>query len=136
MQNALVRTVLVAAALCVAAWLVVGYRQTRLEQKGADAIAALRAKKLSPELGREGLKALRDAQWLNADQAPLVSEGNLSFFLGQRAEADVIAREVTAREPENVGGWVLMYLVETGAAKNEARERVKALDPWVGDAFF
>ena len=120
-------------ALGVVAWFVVGYRETRLEARGDAALAALRAHDLSPAVGRDGLQAFADAQWLNPDQAPLIKEGELSFFLGRRDKAAAIAKDVTAAEPENVSGWFLAYLVERGPARTEAGERVKGLDPWVGD---
>jgi hypothetical protein len=132
-RNALVRTVLAAFALVALAWFAVGYRETRLEARGDAALAALRAHDLSPEQGRDGLQGFRDAQWLNPDESPLIKEGELSFFLGRRDKAAAIAKDVTAAEPENIGGWFLAYLVARGAARTEAGQRVKGLDPWVGD---
>jgi hypothetical protein len=134
MKNALVRSLLAALALFVGAWLVVGYRNAHLEQNGEDALTALRAHKLSPERGREGLRALHDAQFLNADQRPRVNEGNLSLFLGRPARAAAIAKELTVKEPENIGGWALTYLIARGPAKSAALRRVSQLDPWTGDA--
>src|SRR5919112_2177797 len=86
MKNALVRTALVALALVVGAWLAVGYRETRLEAKGAAALAAVHHPPLSPKQAGDGLEALRDAQWLNPDQDPRVMEGELSLFLSRRPQ--------------------------------------------------
>jgi hypothetical protein len=136
MKNALVRAALAVVALSVGAWLVVGYRETRLEAKGDAAIAAIRASIHGgppPDHPRNALKSLHDAQWLNADQDPRVTEGELNVFLSQRAHAAAIAREVTAAEPDNVRGWFLAFLAESGEARLEARRQVERLDPWAGD---
>lgn len=133
MKNALVRTALVVLALCVGAWLAVGYRDTRLEAKGADALAAIQKGSLPPGEAREALKSLHDAQWLNPDKDPRVLEGELSLFLSDRAKAVAIARELTAAEPENVRGWFLAYIAGTGAAKLAAHRQVQRLDPWAAD---
>ena len=135
MKNALVRTALVAIAVVVSAWLALGYRQTQLEEKGTTALAAVRHPPLQPDQAREALEALRDAQWLNADQDPRVMEGELTLFASRRPQAQAIGREVTAAEPENVRGWFLSYLAERdAAARSEARRRVEQLDPWAADA--
>jgi hypothetical protein len=134
MENALVRTVLVALALCVGAWLVLGYRAIRLEEKGQAAVADLQHGPLAPGEAREALRALDDARFLNADQAPRLIEGNMRLFLSDRAEAVALARKITSKEPENVSAWFLAYLAETGAAKREAIRRVSELDPWAGEA--
>ena len=134
MKNALLRTILVVLALCVGAWLVVGYRAIQLEEKGQSAVADVRHGPLTPAKAREALKALDDARFLNADQAPLLIEGNLRLFLSDRAQAAAIAREITSNEPDNVSGWFLAYLAETGAAKRAAIRHVSELDPWAGEA--
>jgi hypothetical protein len=134
MKNALVRTALVALALCVGAWLVVGYRAIKLEEKGEAAVADLQHGKLAPGKARDALRALDDARFINADQAPLLIEGNLHLFLSDRAEAAALARKITSKEPKNVSGWFLAYLAETGAAKRDAIRRVSELDPWAGEA--
>jgi hypothetical protein len=130
MKNALVRTSLVVLALCVGAWLAVGYRDVRLENKGAYALAQLRAHHLTPAEARDGLQALRDAQWLNADQTPRLMEGELNVFRGRVSVARAIAKEGTAAEPDNVRGWFLSYLVESGPARREALAQIRRLDPW------
>ena len=133
MGNVLVRGGLAVLALCVLGWLAVGYRADRLTTDGEQALAAAQKPPIPPEQGRKGLDDLKDAQWLNADQDPRVLEGELSVFMGKQAPAAVIAREVTAKEPDNVRGWFLAYLAETGAAKRKARAEVRRLDPWAGD---
>jgi hypothetical protein len=133
-KNALVRIVLVVLALCVGAWLALGYRAIKLEEKGQAAIADVQRGPISPAKQREALEALDDARFLNADQAPNLIEGNLRLFLSGRAEAAALARKVTSKEPENVSGWFLAYLAETGAAKRDAIRRVSELDPWAGEA--
>src|SRR5215208_5769873 len=135
MKNALVRTVVVAIALVVGAWLAVGYRESQLEEKGSAALAAIQHAPLPPKEAREGLDALRDAQWLNPDQDPRVIEGELNLFLSKRAKSQAIGREITAREPENVRGWFLSYLAERDPAKRHlALRHVQRLDPWAADA--
>jgi hypothetical protein len=125
---------LVVLALAVVGWFAVGYRNDRLTTDGERALAAAHNPPIPPELGRKGLKDLHDAQFLNADENRRVDEGELSLFLGKRAEAAAIAREVTAEEPDNVRGWFLAYLAEHGAATRKARDEVRRLDPWAGDA--
>ena len=134
MKNALVRTALVALALVMGAWLAVGYRAIKLEEKGQAAVTDIHRGPISPARAREALRALDDARWMNADQSPRLVEGNLRLFLSQRAAAEAIAKQVTAREPENVSGWFLAYLTRDGAAKRQALHRVSALDPWAGSA--
>jgi hypothetical protein len=134
MKNALVRTALVVLALCVGAWLVVGYRAIKLEEKGQAAVTDLRDGPISPAKQRDAFDALDDARFLNADQAPNLIEGNLSLFTSDRQRAVALAREITTKEPQNVSGWFLAYLAETGAAKREAIRRVSELDPWAGEA--
>jgi hypothetical protein len=133
-KNALVRIVLVVLALCVGAWLAVGYRAVDLEEKAQDAVTASQHRPLAPVERREALEALDDARFLNADQAPNLIEGNLLLLTGNRPKAVEFARKITADEPENVSGWFLAYLAETGAAKRAAIRRVSELDPWAGEA--
>jgi hypothetical protein len=133
-KNALVRIVLVVLALCVGGWLAVGYRAIDLEEKAEDAVTASQHRPLAPVEGREAFEALDDARFLNADQAPNLIEGNLLLLTGNRPKAVEFAREITADEPENVSGWFLAYLAETGAAKRAAIRRVSELDPWAGEA--
>jgi hypothetical protein len=128
----LLRGGLAVLALCVVGWLAVGYRADRLTTEGAQALAAAQKPPIPPEQGRKGLRDFEDAQWLNPDQDPRVLEGELSVFMGKRAPAAGIAREVTAKEPDNVRGWFLAYLAENGAAKRKARDEVRRLDPWAG----
>ena len=132
MGNVLVRGGLAVLALCVVGWLAVGYRADRLTTDGERALAAAHNPPIPPALGQKGLNDLRDAQWLNVDENLRVDEGELSLFLGKRAEAVAIAREVTAAEPDNVRGWFLAYLAERGAATRHARDEVRRLDPWAG----
>jgi hypothetical protein len=133
-KNALVRIVLVVVALCVGAWLALGYRAVELEEKGQDAVTASQHRPLAPVEEREAFEALDDARFLNADEAPNLIEGNLLLFTGDRPKAAEFARKITADEPENVSGWFLAYLAETGAAKRNAIRRVSELDPWAAEA--
>ncbi|MEA2419186.1 MAG: hypothetical protein QOE60_1392 [Thermoleophilaceae bacterium] len=133
MQNALVRTVLVAVALCAAAWLVLGYRAVQLEQNAQETVTAIQHGKVTPARARQALDDLDSARFLNADPAPDLIEGNLRLFYSGHAQASAIARKVTAKEPENVSGWFLAYLSETGPARREAVRRIRHLDPWAGE---
>jgi len=134
MKNALVRTALVVFALSVGAWLVVAYRAIELEEKGQAAVTDLQQGRISAAKQRDAVDALDDARFLNADQAPNLIEGNLWVFASDRRRAAALARKITADEPENVSGWFLAYLAETGAAKRAAIRRVSELDPWAGEA--
>jgi hypothetical protein len=133
-KNALVRTILIVLALCVGAWLALGYRGIHLDEKGEDAVASFRHGPIPPEQAREALDALDDARFLNADQAPNLIEGNLRLWMGERDRAAAIAREITDREPENASAWFLAYLAESGAAKRAAIRRINELDPWAAEA--
>ncbi|HEY7599806.1 MAG TPA: hypothetical protein VH741_07765 [Candidatus Limnocylindrales bacterium] len=134
MKNALVRTTLVVLALCVGAWLALGYRAVKLEETGQAAVTQIQHGPISPAKRREALDALDDARFLNADEGPNLVEGNLRLFTGHRAQAVALARHITTDEPDNASGWFLAYLAEQGAAKQEALERLEALDPWAGEA--
>jgi len=133
MKNALVRAALIVLALCVGAWLAVGYRDARLQEKGQAAVADLRDGQIAPATARDALTALDDARLLSIDPGPKLDEGNLRLFLGQRARAVALAHQVTADEPDNANGWFLAYLAERGPAKQAALQRLKVLDPWAGD---
>ncbi len=133
MKNALLRTALVVLALCVGAWLAVGYRAIELEEKSQAAVTDVQQGPVPPARVRDALEALDDARFLNADQAPNLIEGNLRLFTADRQRAVALAREITSDEPENVSGWFLAYLAETGANKRDAIRRINELDPWAGE---
>ena len=133
MRNALVRTILIVLALCVGAWLALGYRAIQLDRKGEDAVASFRDGPIPPARAREALDALDDARFLNADEAPNLIEGNLRLWMGERDRAAAIARQITDREPQNASAWFLAYLAETGPAKRAAIRRISELDPWAGE---
>lgn len=134
MKNALVRTTLVLLALCVGAWLAVGYRAAKLEEKGQSAVTDLRGQRLTPARASDALQALEGARFINPDPAPKLDEGNLRLFLGQRGRAVDLARQVTTAEPDNANGWFLAYLAERGPARRAALNRLTELDPWAGEA--
>jgi hypothetical protein len=133
MKNALLRSVLIVVALGVAAWLVVGYRALQLEENAQGAVTDIQHGKISPERAEEALSDLDKARFINPDPAPDLIEGNLQLFYRGAEPAAALARKVTAKEPDNVSGWFLAYLAETGAAKREAVRRIRELDPWAGD---
>lgn len=127
---------LVVVALLVAAWLVIGYRASRLESDASATLERARDGKVSRESVEDARTVLEDARLLSADQAPRVTEGFLLAATGRPREAIAVGRRVVADEPENLEAWSLLYLVSHGLDDRQADaaiRKVRALNPYVAE---
>lgn len=122
------RMLLLVVCLVVAAFLVVGLRAARAEDK-AQSIAAPDLSKRDFALAR---RAFQDAQELNPDTAPAVSEAALLATDERNREAVAVLDRVVRDEPENADAWTIMYSatrVEDPARAGRARARLRLLKP-------
>lgn len=124
-------------ALLVFVWLALALRATRLEAEGADVVdRAQRGEITRGELDR-GLDDLRRAREFNADAEPLLAEAALMADAGRHEEAIGLAERVVAAEPENLEGWVVVYLgaLATDDAQRAARaaRSIDELNPQLGE---
>jgi hypothetical protein len=114
--HALHRLALVAVALVAVAWLGLSLRAARLEAEGRELVEAGQRQPLAPAEVREGLDILRRSQRFNEDAVPRLSEAALLAGAGRHDEAIAAAERVVADEPDNLEGWVVLYL---GAAATD-----------------
>ena len=112
------RFALVAIALLALAWLSLGLRASRLEAEGRATVDAGQRGELSRAEIRDGLDALRRSRRFNEDNESRLAEAALLARAGRPEEAILVARRVVAGEPENLEGWVVLYL---GAAVTDDR---------------
>jgi hypothetical protein len=142
MASALIRCALVATALVAGAWLVIGVRAVELESEGREVLREAQSGPVTPEEVSRGQELLRRAQRFSADKGPLVNESLLLATVGRSEEAASIAERVVADEPENLEGWIVLYLAsrdlrETPSERERAARAlrmVRALNPWAADA--
>jgi hypothetical protein len=120
---------LVVVALLAIAWLALGLRASRLEAQGRDLVERAQGSKPSPAEVAEGLDVLRRARRFNADQEPRIAEVALLTEAGRNAEATALARRIIHDEPDNIDGWVVLYLGAVLAGDDARRDRaLRALD--------
>jgi cytochrome c-type biogenesis protein CcmH/NrfG len=117
-SHLLYRFALVAVALVAVAWLGLSLRATRLEADGQELVQAGQRQPLGPAEVSEGLDILRRAQRFNEDSAPRLAEAALLAGAGRHDEAIAAAERVVEDEPDNLEGWVVLYL---GGAATENR---------------
>jgi hypothetical protein len=130
LASTLLRCILVAIAVVVGAWLVLGLRMVDLQSEGAEALE----RGVTPAEVAPARRALRDAGWLNADKTPRIMEGYLLTAAGRRREAAMVAERVVREEPENLEAWGLMYLASRDPQRAaQARRVVRRLDPYASD---
>jgi hypothetical protein len=128
-RNLVLRSALVAVALFALAWLAVGLRASRLEAQGREVVEQAQRGQLSRAEVSEGLDTLRRARRFNADQEPRIAEVALLTEAGRNAEATALAQRITQDEPDNIDGWVVVYLGAVLAGDDARRERaLDALD--------
>jgi cytochrome c-type biogenesis protein CcmH/NrfG len=114
----LYRLTLVAIALAAMAWLALGLRAAELEAHGREIVAAGQRESLAPAEVREGLDTLRRSQRFSEDAEPLLAEAALLAGAGRHEDAIAVAERVVEDEPDNLEGWVVLYL---GAAVTNDR---------------
>lgn len=124
-RQAVLRIVLVAAALVVAGWLALSLRNERLQVAGIKLMAE------RPPQTTAALEKFRQASRISASQQPELFEAAAYFAQGDRERAIGMMRGLLADEPENRTGWLLLatWLRPTDpAAADEAFGRAEALD--------
>ncbi|HEY6775790.1 MAG TPA: hypothetical protein VI122_04705 [Thermoleophilaceae bacterium] len=136
-RTALLRIALVAVALLAGAWIVLSLRSVELESDGRAVLAkAQRGPITASELSR-GRSLLQRAGRFSADQGPRIVEGVLLDSAHRPEEAAATAERVVEDEPDNVDGWIVLYLAlshrerrprDTGRAA-EALRMVRSLNP-------
>ena len=94
--------------MAVAAWLALGLRNARLEQRGLELSRAWGAAARTPALAREADRLLRDSETLNPDPTPTLYRGGLALRLGRPERAVTLLRDVVSEEPENLDAWSLL----------------------------
>ena len=106
------RAAVVLLAVAVAAWLALGLRNARLEQRGLE-LSQSGAAARTPALAREADRLLRDSETLNPDPTPTLYRGGLALRLGRPEQAVTLLRDVVSEEPENLDAWSLLATAAT-----------------------
>jgi hypothetical protein len=114
MASVFTRSALVAVALVAGAWLVLGFRAIELEADGQSIFERAQRGPIPVAEVRRGQDLLQRAGRFNADQSPLLYESFLLFDTGRYAEAAETAERLVADEPDNVDGWIVLYLAARG----------------------
>jgi hypothetical protein len=142
MRTVLIRSAMVAMALLAAGWLVLSFRSFELESDGQELIGrSQRGSITSDELNRVRTR-LQSARRFSVDQDPAIIEGVLLDSTGRPDQAAAVAEDVVEDEPDNVDGWIVLYLALSdlkGAARDPRREAealrmVRRLNPLAADA--
>lgn len=122
-SRVLLRSALVALALLVVAWLALALRATRLEAEGREVVDRAQRGDISDAEVNAGLDTLRRARRFNEDNEPRLAEAALLADAGRLAAATAVAERVVDDEPENLEGWVVLYLgaAATGDMQRSAR---------------
>jgi predicted Zn-dependent protease len=130
-----VRLALLALALLVGGWLVLGLRAVRLEEQANATIQRARTGPVAPADVNRALDDLAEAGRLSPDQAPLIDQGELLAAAHRNDEARAIAKRVTEVEPDNLQGWYLAWVVADPdkRAKAHAKRRLLELNPWFSE---
>jgi hypothetical protein len=132
------RLALVAIALVVGAWLVLGMRALELESEAGISRTGARTKPLEAEDVGPAVRALRRSRLLSVDKTPLLDEGLVLFESGRRREGLRVVRRVAREEPDNLDAWLsLYYLYSTSDDPKRAAwaaRRVRALNPLASEA--
>jgi predicted Zn-dependent protease len=105
-MRALARASLVALALIVCAWFVLGARQAR-DTARAEALVNTSAQLSSAQVSR-ARSLLGSAGALNPDLTVDTLRGQLALDQNQSRRALQILESVTRREPMNLDAWVLL----------------------------
>jgi predicted Zn-dependent protease len=94
-------------ALVLIAFLAVGFRNARLEQRGLE-LGQSSAATHDAAVARQAEHDLRAAETLNPDPTPTLYRGGLALRLGRTEEAIDLLRQVTREESENLDAWALL----------------------------
>lgn len=108
------RIALALVCLVVAAWLALGLRDARLEQRGTD-LSRTPAAVDDAAVAREADEQLADAELLNPDTNPIVVRSGLALRRGDLDRGIALLEDVVEREPENLPAWRLLGLAARAA---------------------
>ena len=132
MTTLAVRGTLVVIALLAVAWLALGARAVRLEDEAGAVIDRARAGPVSGVDVDRAREQLQQAREFSPDQGPLIQEGQLLYATGLDRQAALIARAVTADEPDNLQGWFLAWAADPDPkGKREALDQLRRLNPYI-----
>lgn len=113
-------------------WLAAGVRAVRLEEDAAPVIQQARAGSASPAAVAQARDSLRKAMRFNADQGPMLREGELLGADGHAGEAVHAGERVVADEPDNLQGWFLIWAsTQNHGQKRRALGQLRRLNPWI-----
>jgi tetratricopeptide (TPR) repeat protein len=136
-SQVLLRFALVAVAFAAIAWLALGLRAIHLEAEGRQVLENAQRGEITRSELQEGLDLLRRAQRANPDKDPRLAESVLLIEAERENAAITLAERVMADEPENLEGWLVLYLaaIRTGDRPRAARvlRRIEHLNPQVAD---
>jgi hypothetical protein len=136
--SVLTRCALVAVALLAGAWLVLGVRSLDLQSDGRAVLTRAQSGTVPADEVRRAQSQFERARRLNADKTPLLDEAFLLSATGRRPEGIAVAQRLVEEEPDNVDGWIVVYLgsLELGHSQRaaEALRRVRALNPLADEA--
>jgi hypothetical protein len=128
----IVRTAVIAAALVVCAWFVLGIRQAHDLARATSIVSGPGS--IGPRQARRASALLRSAAVLNPDAQVDLLKGQLAFREGHRANAGRLFADVAKREPMNLTAWFwLAQAPENHQAWLFALARVAQLEPKVPD---
>jgi hypothetical protein len=102
----LVRASLLAVAIVICAWFVLGFRQAR--DTGRATALVNRTAALGPADVARARSLIRSASTLNPDLTVDALRGELALDQNQNRRAAQIIGSVTQREPMNLDAWVLL----------------------------
>jgi tetratricopeptide (TPR) repeat protein len=138
MAAVLTRCALVAVALLAGAWLVLGVRALELQSDGREVLARAQSGTVAADEVRHAQSLFQRARRLNADKTPLLDEAFLLSATGRRPEGISVAERLVEEEPDNVDGWIVVYLGsrQLGDSQRAAQalDRVRALNPLADEA--
>jgi hypothetical protein len=121
-SSALIRCGIAAIALLIGAWLVLSFRAVELEADGRTIFEQGQRGPIQPGEVRRAQSFFDRAGRFSADKSPLVYEGFLLFDAGRYGEAAAAAEQLVADEPDNIDGWIVLYLAARGP-EGSSRER-------------
>ncbi len=126
-----------AIALLATVWLGLSLRATRLEAEGMDVVDAAERGELSRAQLDDGMDALRRSRRFNEDNESRLAEAALLARAGRPKDAITVARRVVADEPQNIEGWILLYLgaivTDDRGLATEAVNELDALNPQLAE---
>jgi hypothetical protein len=131
-RSLLQRIAVIAVAIPIFAWLVVGLVGARLQAEAQPIVDRAARGPISEAQLAEGRDLLRRARRLSADRRPLLDGAALLAAAGRRDEAVAELDRLLDDEPENFEAWVLLFVLDADR-RDEALRRLRDLNPWAAD---